>query len=190
MRIGRLPISLVLVVAFAPALFVNCSNQDNSDALETSATAASLAITPSDTFLVPPKFSPPQMECTQDHIQIGGVCETNGAVDNYIEYSLTRDKNPVAWNVGATAVTVLREARCENGRYYIVIPRPDADTVIAPTDTTRCYAVHCMAEYQLNSRMFGKKAGANQYDLLYTAPALNITIQLILQNGATRYCPP
>lgn len=191
MRTIRQRFSLVASVACLAMLFTNCTEQNADSILDgPTGTLQSLSTIPSDTFLIPPRFSPPQMECTQDHIQIGGVCETNGAEDNYIEYSLTRDKQPVAWNAGTQSVTVLREARCENGRYYIVIPRPDADTVIAPNDTARCYALHCYAEYQLNSRIFAKKVGSNQYDLIYTAPALNLSIQLILNQNGQRVCPP
>lgn len=189
MALKRWRFLAVTVMAFTATQFTNCDQQDGSTILDgPSGTVYDLSIGESGMFLNP-KINPPQMDCTQDHVQIGGVCETNGAEDNYIEYSLTRDKNPVPWNVGGQQVTVLREARCENGRYFLVVPRPDQDSTIAPNDTTRCYSAGCWAQYQLNSRMFVRRKGTNQYDLAYTAPALNFRIQLIIQNGNTRVCP-
>lgn len=179
----------ILIFFVTVTQFMNCAQKDAESITDgPSGVLNTLSLGESGTYLNP-KLDPPQMECTQDHIQIGGVCEDNGAEDSYIEYSLSRDRVPIPWVTANQQIQTLREARCENGRYFMIIPRPEQDTVISPNDTTRCYRLGCWAEYQVNSRMFAKKKGSNQYDLLYTAPALNIAIQLILFDGTNRYCP-
>lgn len=177
----------VLASVIVTMQFMNCGTSDTSDFLGSSGTKLNLSPGSSSTYLNP-KSDPPRMECIQDHIQIGGTCEVDGATDNYIEFSLTREKTPVPWTVDGKPETILKSARCDSGRYFILVPRP-SDTVIAVNDTARCYSVGCWDEYKLHSRLFIRRPRTSQYDLAYTSPAINLAVQLIHQNGADRTCP-
>lgn len=174
----------VLALGVIATQFVNCSETSETygNSLYGKNCAASSScnvdLTPTLTgAFMTPRAETTRMECTHDHLQIGGACETDGAVDSYIEYSLTQNGAPTPW-IGN--VTVLHEARCENGRFFLIVPRP-----LNSVTSANCSG-DCSYEYHLNSRLWTLKKGAAQFEVAAIAPLLPISIQLLVNSGS---CP-
>lgn len=179
-------ISVLIAIGAVSTQFVNCSDSSegnlfgggNSSSLNSAANYDS-----AQSSFLQAKNEPPRMECTQDHIQIGGICDVSGSEDNYIEYSLTDQAGaPVPWAAGTQAVPVLQEGRCENGRYFLIVPRPPASLITQAQSAARCKSVGCWEEYRVNSRVFMRRKGLKQFELLQIAPVLPIRIQLIIDS--------
>lgn len=173
----------ILSLLFLTGFLAACTDTSSGDSLLYGVTCkegdpCSQNLTPdSSGAWLTPRAEATRMECTHDHIQVGGTCELDGAVDSYIEYSLTRQGQVSPW---AGNISVLREARCENGRYYLIIPRP-LDSVISSAErSTRCATADCFNEYHLNARIFALKKNTNQYEVIATAPLLPLSFQLII----------
>lgn len=190
---------LGIALPFLPLFLAGCTDSSETDGsglyssscISAGNCADELAPKTSGFFLTP-KAEMTRMECTHDHIQVGGVCEIDGAVDSYIEYSLTQNGNPVDWAPapGASQNTrILREARCENGRYHLIIPRPLNAVILDSQRASVCPTTSCFVEYQLNSRIFALKKGASQYEVVATAPILPFSIQMIINTGSAQVCP-
>lgn len=182
-------ISVLIAIGAVSTQFVNCGGGTSDGNLfgggGDSVTASSTDTTQGS--YLQAKNMPPRMECTQDHIQIGGICDVSGSEDNYIEYSLTnRSGAAIPWASGAQNVFVLQEGQCVNGRYFLIVPRPP-DSFITTAQQSRCQlAVGCYEEYRLNSRIYVRRKGLRQFELLQSAPVLPLSIQLIINNA----CPP
>jgi hypothetical protein len=108
------------------------------------------------------------MNCNEDHVQLGGSCNTADAVDNYIEYRITRDRQTVYWGTGASQTDHLTLARCENGRFFAIVPKPN-DSVLADGGTD-------YVEYQMHFQIYTTKDKL-QYKAGEQAPIFNIYVQ-------------
>ncbi len=177
-------ISVAIAIAAVSTQFVNCSDSSEGNLFGKPNELSSASIyDASQSSFLQAKNEPPRMECTQDHIQVGGVCDASGSEDNYIEYSLS-DQNGVSvpWSAGAQTVSVLQEGRCENGRFFLIVPRPPGSLITAAQSASRCRSVGCWEEFRLNSRIFIRKKGLRQFELLQPAPIVPIRIQLIIDS--------
>lgn len=186
-------ISVLIAIGAVSSQFVNCSDVSEGNLFggrNSSLNSASTYDAAASSFLQA-KNEPPRMECTQDHIQVGGVCDVSASEDNYIEYSLS-DANGVAtpWASGAQNVSVLQEGRCENGRYFLIIPRPPISLIGKAACASRCRSVGCWEEYRLNSRIFVRRKGLKQFELLQPAPIVPVRIQLIIDNACPKDIDP
>lgn len=183
----------LLAMLLVATQFVNCTEYSDDSSLygnaceQSSTCAQSMSVTATGAFLTP-RGEQPKMECTHDHIQIGGACELDGAVDSYIEYSLTdTNGNTIPFQGGAT---VIRESRCENGHYFLVIPRPPATIIPEAQKATQCSTASCFREYRLNSRLYGLKKNSSQFDVIATGPQLPLTFQLVIHKATGQnVCP-
>lgn len=97
-----------------------------------------------------------EMKCYDDHIDVGGSCNTADATDNYIQYSIKRNRNPVYWGTGASATDHLTLAKCQNGRFFAIIPKPNDPSAIGVTTKGT-------VEYQLHFQMFTTVPGKTGY---------------------------
>lgn len=181
-------------IAVVATQFVNCTDQSEGSSLygnacvEGTSCAQSLTVE-NPTGYLNPRSTQPIMECTHDHIQVGGSCEVGLSTDSYIEYYLTDAAgNRIQW---ANGVDILREARCENGRFFMIIPRPPSTIVptSGPGDLSVCSTATCMREYRLNSRLFALRKGTNQFEVVANAPILPLQFQLVLQHSGGSFCP-
>lgn len=186
---SRLELCAVVVLGLLSSQLVGCSEGTSSNLFgpkSNSSLSSQSILDTSSTGFLQAKNRPPRMECTQDNIQIGGICDDSGGQDNYVEYSLTNQAGqPVPWTSGSQTVSVLQEGRCENGRYFLIVPRPPASLITAAQRPSRCIALGCWEEYRVNSRLFVRKKGLQQFEMVQVAPAIPIRIQLIV-DGA---CP-
>lgn len=176
-------ISVAIAIVAVSLQFTNCSGTQ-SDLFGAKDMVSTASVQdPTKSAMLQAKNEPPRMECTQDHIQIGGICDASGSEDNYIEYSMSDQAGlPVPWMNGTQQVTVLQEGRCENGRYFLIVPRPPSSFVTTAQSTTQCKSVGCWEEYRVNSRIFVRRKGLRQFELLQAAPVLPIRIQLIIDS--------
>lgn len=113
----------------------------------------------------------------ENQIQVGGVCNPGGMSDNYIEYSFfTHENQPI--NLGGPnegAVAVRSDARCENGRFHIVL------------------LVNC-ARNLVGSQNFRLKIKLKAFDRDAAGAPVNMkstTLEsLIMVEPNSGYCPP
>lgn len=201
--IGMRPYIRFIATAFILGLtatqFQNCSEYSSGSSLygnnceETSTCAQAMTVTESTGYLTPQTVKP-IMECTNDHIQIGGICEAGNASDTYIEYYITDNAgNKIQFAGGATD---LREARCENGRFTMIIPRPPSAMVSGTYDTTTgvassssCATASCFREFRLNARLFALRKNTSQFEVAAVAPIFPMTFQLVIQTSSGNFCP-
>lgn len=148
--------------------YVNCSSYSDSTFYEGSNQIASSSVTSyegvrvlnADTF----------MNCDEDHVQLGGACNTGDAFDNYIEVRMSRDRVPVSFGDASNPVSRLELAKCENGRFYAVVPKPNDPTVLGGSLTA-------YVEYQVQMQIYTKKKGDTFWKAGEKAPIFNIMIQ-------------
>jgi hypothetical protein len=57
-----------------------------------------------------------------DHVQLGGSCNTGGRNLNFFEYSLTPTDGQGTSNLNQNGAKSLKDSRCEDGRFYLVVP--------------------------------------------------------------------
>lgn len=184
-----------LVLGFVATQFVNCSEYSDGSSLygtncaSSNTCAQSLSVSENTGYLSP-RSTQPIMECTHDHIQVGGSCEAGNSADTYIEYYLTdANNNRVTWDGG---VDVLREARCENGRFFMIVPRPKETIVQTTAEAAAAKTVcngDCAVEYRLNSRLFSLRKNTSQFEVVAVAPLLPLKFQLVLSYGGGNFCP-
>lgn len=110
------------------------------------------------------------MNCDEDHVQLGGTCNTGDSADNFIEYRITRDKQTVYWGPNGATTDYLRTARCENGRFFAVIPKPN-DSVLSNTGSKD------YVEYQIHFQIY-TSADRQSYTAGEIAPAFIINVQV------------
>jgi hypothetical protein len=189
----RFMISL-MILGLVATQFLNCSEYSNSSSLygtdcaSTGTCNKALSVTENTGYLSP-RSTQPVLECTHDHIQVGGACEAGNSSDSYIEYYLTdSNNNRVTWDGG---INLLREARCENGRFFMLVPRPP-NTIVA-TDPANpkgvCSTGECTVEYRLNSRLFSLRKNTSQFEVVAVAPVLPLKFQLVLSYNGGSFCP-
>lgn len=93
------------------------------------------------------------MNCFEDHVQLGGVCHPGEGTSNYIEISLKRDGTPVGWaSANGGTVGKITNIPCENGRFFVVIPRPN-------DGLNCCRGPNCLSEYRVESQIFVSEDG-------------------------------
>ena len=124
--------------------YMNCSSYStgiSSASLATDSTNSiqafqGIQVNNSDTYL----------NCDEDHVDVGGPCNTADAVDNYIQYSITLNRQTIYWGTESSQTVYLTSAKCEDGHFFAVIPRPnDPELYQGGTDTI---------EYQLHFQLF------------------------------------
>lgn len=187
-------ISVLIAIGAVATQFVNCADSSEGNLFgggRSNSLSSAGVYDATQVSFIQAKNEPPRMECTQDHIQVGGVCDVSGSEDNYIEYSIS-DANgvPVPWSAGSQNVSVLQEGRCENGRYFLIIPRPPTSLITKAGCTNRCRSVGCWEEYRLNSRVFVRRKGLKQFELMQAAPVVPIRMQLIINNACPKPIDP
>ena len=116
------------------------------------------------------------MNCDEDHVQLGGNCNTADAKFNCLEMRMLRDQVPVQGGTGAAITDNLGcgvgyRITCENGRFYAVVPKPN-DTILNSGMAN--------VEYSVKFQVFTSEDGA-QFKAGEKSPAFNIYVQ---QNGA------
>lgn len=112
----------------------------------------------------------------ENQLQLGGVCNPGGMSDNYIEYSLfTPDNQTMNLALpGQAGVSVRRDARCENGRFHIVLFLNCAGTSASAQDF----------RLKMTLKAFNRDAAGNAIDAKSTT--LESPIRLDSNSG---YCP-
>lgn len=190
---------VLVMMALVASQFQNCSKYSDSSSLygntcssSDTACATSLTYEKSGPYLTP-RFEQPRMECTHGQIQVGGTCEIDDATDSYIEYSLTDvNGNALPW---ADNSTLMREARCENGRFTLIIPRPKAGVVgngsadLATTKTNFCSNSDCLFEMRLTTRLLALQRNTSQFEVVATGPVLSLTMQAVVNTATGLVCP-
>lgn len=181
----------VFVIGLVATQFINCSQKEDDGGLYGSTCEAgqpcsmALSVGTSQAYLNP--RAPPIMECNFDHVQIAGSCETDGAADNYIEYFLKQGENRVPFSDGQQ---VLQTAKCENGHYYMVIPRPPVSIVPAAQKANYCNTSLCLGTYEVHANLFTIKKKGSQFDHAAASQVIQLSIQYLIQsaNGSVG-CP-
>lgn len=128
--------------------FQNCSNSaQNTMFTGSSTTAATDVSDPGKAVIqVSSLVSPLMAESSDNQISISGTCNTAGKLYNYIRYSVVDavSRRLVNLNIDTTSsarLYYLQDAICENGRFYIVVPRV-ADSAEGPSPTVNSYLLN------------------------------------------------
>ena len=151
--------------------YVNCSNSSQDSTYEGSVLGLpsidatqyqSVMVLNTDTY----------MNCSEDNVQVGGTCNTANAADNFIRYSISVNRQTVYWGTGASQTDHLDLAKCENGHFFAVIPKPNDPVNLAVTATD-------FVEYQLQFQLY-----TSNDKLTYTAGEIapNFTMN-VQKNG-------
>lgn len=111
-----------------------------------------------------------EMKCYEDHIDVGGSCNTADSSDNFIQYSMTRDRTAVPWGTLAAPVYALQLAKCQNGRFFAIIPKPYDPTALSVATKTS-------VEYQLKFQMYTTVVGKTGYQAGELGNIFTFTIQ-------------
>lgn len=115
------------------------------------------------------------MNCFDDHVQIGGVCNTGDSAQNFIRYWMTYNGARVSWGMPPNQVNQLDASKCENGRWSAIVPKPNADVLNAGTS---------YLEFEVTFQIFMRAQGSDIFQAGSQSPAYTIYIQ---QSGA---CAP
>lgn len=112
--------------------YQNCSSSSEntlfqSGNLENSSTVTSMGASDpgKPSISVSALVSPLRALPGENQISIAGRCNTAGRKYNYIEYSVVDSVSKRLLDLsasGTSVITSLRDAICENGRFYIVLP--------------------------------------------------------------------
>jgi hypothetical protein len=108
------------------------------------------------------------MNCTDDHVQVGGVCNDGGSVDNFIRYSMTHNRQKVVWGNPPSTVEYLDSSRCDNGRWVAIVPKPNHPSLTTGT---------AFSEFEVTFQIYMKGFGQSQYRAGSKTPAYTISIQ-------------
>ena len=104
--------------------YVNCSGSSDNSMYEGSTVGAS-SIDPSMYQGVMVLNTDTFMNCSEDNVQVGGTCNTADSADNFIRYTISVNRQTVFWGTGLSQTDHLDLARCENGHFFAVIPKPN-----------------------------------------------------------------
>ena len=160
---------LLIFLGFALSVqFMNCSSYsdglnagsitDTSTGVGTITAYQGVRVTNGDTY----------MNCDEDHVQLGGTCNTADAFSNYIEAKISINRNTVYWGTGSAQTDHLDLSKCENGRFFAVIPKPnDVNLAVAGSD---------YLEYQVTMQMFTSTDGQS-YTAGEVAPSFTVEVQ-------------
>ncbi|MDW8189942.1 MAG: hypothetical protein RMK80_03110 [Pseudobdellovibrionaceae bacterium] len=113
------------------------------------------------------------INCFDDQVQIGGVCNTGNSSRNFIRYWLTYQGVRQPWGQGNNQVSQLETAHCDNGRWSAIVPKPNSPAIL----NNGTNFVEFDAHFQLV--LYDEKKQA--FTESVKAPAFVIQIQ---QNGA------
>lgn len=157
--------SMIAILSFA---FTNCSKPKHSPLIDPNLLATTaediqpetLKITSSDSY----------MNCDEDHVQLGGLCHPGEAILNYIDVSITRDRVAIPFGTGGATTYKLSNIKCENGRFFVVVPRPND---VGAT----CMSGNCAPEYRVESQFWLSDDG-NQYRAGARGTSFPIRIEL------------
>lgn len=108
------------------------------------------------------------LNCFEDHVQIGGVCNTGGSSHNFIRYWMTYNGARVFWGVPPNQVDQLEGSRCENGRWTAIVPKPNTGVLSAGTS---------YLEFEVHFQIYLQELNSSQYKAGSQAPAYTISIQ-------------
>lgn len=110
------------------------------------------------------------MNCFEDHVQIGGVCNTGNSEKNYIRYWMTLNGERVGWGNPAqvTPVLELTSSQCENGRWSAVVPKPYHPILISGAG---------FIEFDVHFQMHLLAPGSAGYVAGTKAPSFTVLIQ-------------
>lgn len=134
--------------------YVNCSSYSDSVYEGSSSNSVSADSTPYQSLRV--INTDVTMACYEDHIQVGGPCNTADAKDNYVQYWLTRDRQAVVWGSASSPVDHLTLGKCENGRFYVIVPKPYDPAGLGTSGKG-------IIEYQLNMQIWAPADGSTGY---------------------------
>lgn len=126
----RLSVRILILCLCAFGLmtqYQNCSSSSQntlfeSSNLPTTTTAVSDPGKPS--IQVSSLVSPLVADAIDNQISVAGTCNVAGRKFNYIQYSVVEpiSKRSLNLSVGTSPIYALRDAICENGKFYIVLP--------------------------------------------------------------------
>ncbi len=109
--------------------FQNCSSTSENTLFQSSnidpATTDGKADPAKPSIQVSTLVSPLKAESFENQVSIAGSCNTGARKFNYIQYSVMETVSKRTLNLSTDANVVkreLRDARCENGRFYLVVP--------------------------------------------------------------------
>lgn len=111
------------------------------------------------------------MRCGEQFLAVGGTCNTGSSSKNFIEYSLSKKGEPMLWGYGPQAVTVARDAQCENGRFFVHVRRPSS-----PPDFT-----DKVDDYDLTLKLYFQDPDSQTFEL-----ATEYTESIKIEHGG---CP-
>jgi len=118
------------------------------------------------------------MNCNEDHVQLGGTCNTADAKYNCLEMRIYKERIGVLWGTAPNQTDNLGcnqghyRIACENGRFHAILPKP-YDTALMTTETNTL-------EYQVQFQLYSSDDGT-QYRAGEKSPMFNVYIQ---KNGA------
>ncbi len=159
-------IALALLVQF-----VNCSSYSDGGLTESSSLSTQGALNEissyqgvrvlnGDTFI----------NWDEDHAQIGGSCNTGDADQNYIETRIYKNRSPLTWGLGVEQTDHLITAKCENGRFFAIVTKPNDPELL------QCGMGY--VEYQVHLQMFSAKESPS-FVAGERAPVFNLQIQKV-----------
>lgn|GEM_PF-4127967 len=160
----------IIFTSICIVLFNNCGKPQHSPLIDSSllpldaeedVPPESLKLISNDTF----------MNCDEDHVQVGGICHPGESRINYIEISMTREGAPISFGEGSEETFKLKNAVCENGRFFAVIPRPNDPR--AP-----CIGSNSAPEYRVLSQIYVSDEGS-QYRAGAKGTSFPMRVQLV-----------
>ncbi|MEI7973189.1 MAG: hypothetical protein WCH11_02355 [Bdellovibrio sp.] len=95
------------------------------------------------------------MRCGEQFLAVGGICNAGSSSKNFIEYSLSKKGEPIVWGYGPQAVSVAKDAQCENGRFFVNVRRPSSP----PDFTDRA------EDYDLTLKLFFQDPETQAFEL-------------------------
>jgi hypothetical protein len=132
----KLSVRIVLFGFFSLVMitqFQNCSSTSENTLFQSSNvdTASPASSDPAKPFIqVSTLVSPLKAESYENQISISGSCNPGGRKYNYIQYSVIESVSRRILNLSTDSNVVkreLRDARCENGKFYMVVPLVTSD---------------------------------------------------------------
>jgi len=113
------------------------------------------------------------INCFEDHVQMGGVCNTGGAAQNFIRYWMTHNGAPVFWGPSTHLVDRLDASKCENGRWSAIVPRPNR------SELNGVAGQEMYLEYEMYFQLYMRAPGSSDFQAGSRTPAYTINIQQI-----------
>jgi hypothetical protein len=169
-RVVRDHVFLFFLLPIVLISFQNCSNQSSFEGYNTSVVPVSdgvvgglnqfegVRILNADVY----------MNCFDDHVQMGGVCNTGDSEQNFIRYWMTFNGARVSWGTPPNEVNELDSSKCENGRWTAIVPKPNTNVLNAGTS---------YLEFEVTFQIFIRAPGSDTFQAGSQTPAYTINIQ-------------